>query len=265
MTNDILTACSDGIARITINRPHMRNATSGEMLRAMARFVQTAAENPVIRVLLIAGAGAHFMAGGDIKGFDEVLGRTPQERSADFQRRSDDAAPLWLALERIPKPVVVAVRGFAAGAAISLVAGADLVIASETAAFVLAHVGIGLVADAASTYHLPRAIGVRRAKQMAFLGDRISAAEALSIGLVNWVVPDAELEQRTEQVLSRLTAAPRVSIAQAKQLMNRSLRSTLEEQIAAEGAAVAACGASNDVVEGVSAFLQKRQPVFTGS
>jgi 2-(1,2-epoxy-1,2-dihydrophenyl)acetyl-CoA isomerase len=205
------------------------------------------------------------MAGGDIKGFDDVMDQPPLQRSANFQRRSDDAAPLWLTLEQMPKPVVVAVRGFAAGAAISLVAGADLVIASETAAFVLAHVGIGLVPDAASTYHLPRVIGVRRAKQMAFFGDRIGAAEALSIGLVNWVVPDAELEQRAEQVLSRLTAAPRVSIAQAKQLMNRSLRSTLEEQIAAESAAVAACGATGDMVEGVSAFLQKRKPVFTGS
>jgi 2-(1,2-epoxy-1,2-dihydrophenyl)acetyl-CoA isomerase len=265
MTADVLTSVDSGIARITINRPDHRNAVTGDMLQTMAQFVHTATADPTVKAVLITGAGPHFMAGGDVKGFGAVLDLPAEQRRADFQQRSRDAAPLWLALEDMPQPLVVAVRGFCAGAAISLVAGADLVIASDTARFVLAHVGIGLVADAASTYHLPRAIGLRRAKQMALLGDRIDATEALAMGLVNWVVPDDALETKTEQLLARLATAPSISLAQAKHLLNRSLAASLEDQIEAEGQAVGACAASNDLREGISAFLEKRKPSFTGT
>jgi len=262
MTADLLTEIKDGIARLTINRPDQHNAISSEMLQDMLKFVLQVEARPDVRALLITGAGAHFAAGGDVKSFASVISMAPEELRADFERRSVDAAPLWLALERLPQPVVCAVRGFSAGAALSFVAGSDYTIASENAKFLLAHVGIGLVADAGTTYHLPRAIGMRKSKELAFFGDRIDAQQALQIGLVNKVVPDAALESETETILKRLAAAPAISIANAKRLMNASLNNTLTEQLELETKAVGNCGASADIKEGVQAFIEKRRPEF---
>ena len=213
MTADLLTEIKDGIARLTINRPDQHNAISSEMLQDMLKFVLQVEARPDVRALLPLMPAPR----------QTTPSMAPEELRADFERRSVDAAPLWLALERLPQPVVCAVRGFSAGTALSFVAGSDYTIASENAKFLLAHVGIGLVADAGTTYHLPRAIGMRKSKELAFFGDRIDAQQALQIGLVNKVVPDAALESETETILKRLAAAPAISIANAKRLMNASL------------------------------------------
>jgi len=262
MTQALLTSIENGVARIVINRPETRNAISGEMLQDMLQFVRSFEHDPMVKVLLITGAGPHFAAGGDIKSFADALTQSPEGLRADFERRSEEAAPLWLALERIPQPVVVAVRGFSAGAALSFIAGADYSLASDNAQFLLAHVGIGLVADAGTTYHLPRAIGVRKAKELAFFGDRIDAQTALQIGLVNRVVADAELEAETEKWVSRLAAAPATSIACAKRMMNASLGNDMRAQLDMERVSVGDCGATADLQEGVAAFMEKRKPVF---
>jgi 2-(1,2-epoxy-1,2-dihydrophenyl)acetyl-CoA isomerase len=262
MEQALLTRVENGVARMTINRPETRNALSGELLQEMLQFVLSIEHDPDVRVLLITGAGPHFAAGGDIRSFADALSQSPEALRADFERRSDDAAPLWLALERIPQPVVCAVRGFSAGAALSFVAGADYSLASDNAQFLLAHVGIGLVADAGTTYHLPRAIGLRKAKELAFFGDRINAQHALQIGLLNKVVPDATLEAETEAVVSRLAAAPATSIACAKRMMNASLGNAMPAQLDMERASVGECGTTRDLQEGVSAFMEKRKPVF---
>jgi len=258
----LLTSIQNGVARMTINRPETRNALTGELLQEMLQFVLSVEENPAVRVLLITGAGPHFAAGGDIKSFADALGQPPEALRADFERRADDAAPLWLALERMPQAVVCAVRGFSAGAALSFIAGADYSIAADTAQFLLAHVGIGLVADAATTYHLPRAIGLRKAKELAFFGDRINAQHALEIGLLNKIVPDAELESETEAVVTRLAAAPATSIACAKHMMNASLGNTMPAQLDMERASVGECATTADLREGVAAFMEKRKPNF---
>jgi 2-(1,2-epoxy-1,2-dihydrophenyl)acetyl-CoA isomerase len=262
MSEGLLTRIEGPIARMTINRPETRNALSGDMLQDMHRFVAHVATLPTVRVLLIAGAGPHFAAGGDVKSFASALELEPEALRADFERRSADAAPLWSALKDLPQPVVCAVRGFSAGAALSFIAGSDYALASDNAQFLLAHVGIGLVADAGTTYHLPRVLGIRRAKELAFFGEKFDAAEALRIGLVNQVVPDAELEAATEKMLARFVAAPAVSIAGAKRMMNASLGNTLEAQLEMEGKAVGDCGASADLKEGVKAFVEKRKPQF---
>lgn len=265
MADGLITEVSEGVARIVVDRPEARNALSADIVQGMADFVESIEHDPAVRVILVRGAGDHFMAGGDVKSFAQVMDKPVEEIRASFETRSANAARLWIALERIPQPVVCMVRGFAAGASLSFVAGADFTIASDGAMFILAHVGIGLVADAATTYHLPRAVGLRKAKEIALFGDRLNAQQALDIGLVNKVVPDADLEGETEAVLQRLAKGPAVSLAQAKWLMNASLGSDLAGQIERETAAVGICGASNDLKEGVRAFVEKRRPAFRGN
>jgi 2-(1,2-epoxy-1,2-dihydrophenyl)acetyl-CoA isomerase len=260
----LICTVAGGIARMTFNRPEARNAMTGSMIRDMIDFCRRIEGDADVRCLSISGRGEHFMAGGDVKGFTAAIDQPAERLRADFEQRSRDAEPLWVILERMPQPVVCSVRGYCAGAGLSFVAGADLALAADGAQFLLAHVGLGLCPDAATTYHLPRTVGVKTAKQLAFFGDRFDAGEALRMGLVNWVVPDAELDAKTEEVLERLVRAPSVSLAQSKRLMNRALGSTLAEQLAEEGLGVGACAASEDLKEGVRAFVEKRKPRFQG-
>jgi 2-(1,2-epoxy-1,2-dihydrophenyl)acetyl-CoA isomerase len=264
MSQDLICSVAEGIARMTFNRPEARNAMTGPMIQEMLAFCRRIENDPNVRCLSITGAGEHFMAGGDVKGFMPVIEQPPELLRSNFEQRSFDAAPLWVILERMPKAVVCSVRGFSAGAALSLVAGSDLTIASDNAKFLLAHVGLGLCPDAATTYHLPRTVGVKVAKQLAFFGDRFDAQEALRIGLVNWVVPDAELDAKTEEILKRLALAPSISIAQSKQLMNQALGNTISEQLTEESIGVGNCAVSEDLKEGVRAFVEKRKPQFRG-
>jgi 2-(1,2-epoxy-1,2-dihydrophenyl)acetyl-CoA isomerase len=264
MSQDLICSVTEGIARMRFNRPEARNAMTGPMIQEMLDFCRRIESDPNVRCLSITGAGEHFMAGGDVKGFMPVIDQPAELKRSNFEQRSFDAAPLWVILERMPKAVVCSVRGFSAGAALSLVAGSDLTIASDNAKFLLAHVGLGLCPDAATTYHLPRTVGVKVAKQLAFFGDRFDAQEALRIGLVNWVVPDAELDARTEEILKRLALAPSISIAQSKRLMNQALGNTISEQLTEEGVGVGNCAVSEDLKEGVRAFVEKRKPQFRG-
>ena len=264
MSQDLICSVAEGIARMTFNRPDARNAMTGPMIQEMLAFCRGIENDPNVRCLSITGAGEHFMAGGDVKGFMPVIDQPAELLRSNFEQRSFDAAPLWVILERMPKAVVCSVRGFSAGAALSFVAGSDLTIASDNAKFLLAHVGLGLCPDAATTYHLPRTVGVKVAKQLAFFGDRFDAQEALRIGLVNWVVPDAELDAKTEEILQRLALAPSISIAQSKRLMNQALGNTISEQLTEEGIGVGNCAVSEDLKEGVRAFVEKRRPQFRG-
>src|SRR5215469_12170153 len=164
MTTDLLTEVDGPVATITFNRPALRNAASAAMLARMQEFLLSLQGEQAVRCIVLTGAGEHFMAGGDVQAFSETLKRSGAERRVEFAARIQSTAPLFMQLARMPQPIVARIRGAVAGAALGFVAGADFAICSVGALFVLAHVNIGASPDGSSSYHLPRAIGVRRAK-----------------------------------------------------------------------------------------------------
>lgn len=261
---EILTEINGPIARITFNRPHVRNALTAGMVGTMREFLKRIEHDPSVRCVVMTGAGEHFMAGGDVAGFGRTLEATPDERRRDFEQRARVAMPLFSVMERLPQPIIAKVRGACAGASVGWVAAADFVLVSDTALFIVAHIHLGTSPDGAVTWHLPRAIGLRKAKEMALLGDRLSAQQAVEFGLANRVVADAELDAETEKLAQRLAAAPSVAIARTKRLLNESAARSLAEQMDLETENFGACAATEDFVEGIRAFNEKRKAVFNG-
>ena len=264
MTTHLLTSIEAGIARVTFNRPEVRNAISAELLEALLAFFLAVEHDSSVRCIVLAGAGKHFMAGGDVKNFTLAATQSPSERRLAFEARVHKGGLIFSVMERLPQPIIASVNGFAAGAGLGFVLASDLAIAGESAGFVLAHVNIGASPDASTSYHLPRSIGIKRAKAMALLGEPVDARTALAHGLVNWVVADEALGAETDKIALRLASGPAVALAQAKSLLNRSLGNNLGDQLAAEAHAMGQSAASEDFVEGPRAFLEKRKPRFTG-
>ena len=248
----------DGVARITINRPEVMNAMRSEMWPGLGDLVRQVEHDSAVRCVLITGAGQHFCSGGDVREFSTTLDMTAEERATHWMKNADDTNfHLFAVLERIPQPVVVSLRGVAAGGGMSLVAAADLAIASETARIHAAQIKIGAIPDSCAAYNFVRHFAIKRAKQYGFLGEPMDAHTALELGLVNWVVPDDELEARTEELVKKLAAMPRVALARTKALMNSAHRQTLAEYAVQESLDVGACVRENDYVENVRRFVTK--------
>ena len=261
---ELLTEIDGPIARITFNRPQARNALTAVMVHDMAAFLQKIEHDPAVRCVIMTGAGEHFMAGGDVAGFGEALNATPAEREADFIRRAKGALPVFEVLERLNKPLIAKVRGAVAGASISWVAAADFVLLSDTALFVFAHIHLGASPDGGLTWHLPRAVGLRKAKELVLLGGRVNAQEALAAGLGNRIVPNAELDAETEVLAKRLAEGPSVAIGRSKLLLNQASANSQSRQMELEAESFGACAATEDFVEGVTAFTGKRKAAFKG-
>lgn len=264
MSAELLTEIDGPIARITFNRPQARNALTAGMVEAMREFLARIEHDPAVRCVVMSGAGDHFMAGGDVAGFGRALEVAGPERQRDFEQRARVAMPLFTILERLRQPVIAKVRGAVAGASVGWVAAADFVLASETAIFLVAHILLGTSPDGAVTWHLPRAIGLRKAKEMALLGDRMNAEQALAAGLINRVVPSAELDAEVEKLARRLADGPSIAIARTKALLNQSAHRALAEQMALEAESFGACAGTDDFAEGVRAFNEKRKSNFSG-
>jgi 2-(1,2-epoxy-1,2-dihydrophenyl)acetyl-CoA isomerase len=247
---------ADGVATITLNRPESLNALNAEMRRELQAALKACARDDEVRAVLITGEGRGFCSGADLRGGAE-------ER--DFRHVvSSEYNPLITAIRSLPKPVMAAVNGVAAGAGVSLALACDLVYAAEEARFLQAFVRIGLVPDSGSTRTLVRSLGRHRAAQLIFSGDPLSAAEAHEAGLVNAVMPLAELASTAHQAAARLAAGPTRAIGYAKRLINHAEDALLAESLAMEADLQELAGRTEDHAEGVTAFSEKRDPRFVG-
>ena len=260
--SDLLFEVDDSVALLTLNRPEARNALSMEMRQLLKETLHEIESDPTVRCVLLRGAGEHFMAGGDIKGFQEALARP--KGSGYWMLRIHDIQPVLFAMRRMGKPVVAQIAGAAAGAGVSLAAACDLIIAADDSFFTLAYSHLGVSPDWGASYHLPRAMGIKRAMQMALLGERIDARRMFDWGLVNYVVPARNLEEEALKLARRLAAGPTRAYGNAKRLLYESQQKELETQLEAEAQAFADSAKSPDFREGVEAFLGRRRPDFKG-
>ena len=251
-----------GVGRLTLNRPETLNAWTAEFGLELKRVVEEEAADDSVRAVLITGAGRGFSSGADLKaGFDPADDGRPDIR----KELRDIYHPAIAGVRGLPKPVVAAVNGPAVGIGCSLALACDLVMASESAFFGLAFVNIGLMPDGGSTAFVPPAVGKARAFQMALLGERVAAAEALDWGLVNWVHPDDRLMDEANALVERLAAGPTRAYASAKQALNNFIYRDLDRQLELEAELQHALGRTNDFLEGTGAFVEKRAPAFSGT
>src|SRR5271170_7113348 len=252
-----------GAVKIELNRPERLNAWSSALSADLLTVLREVAADDEVRAVMLTGAGRAFCAGADLKdglaGVRDSGGRIDTEATLVTWYN-----PIVTAIREMPKPVVTAVNGAAAGAGLSLALAGDLVVAKESASFTLAFVNIGLVPDGGASLFVPSRIGFARFAEMALLGEPVSAARAVEIGLINAAWPDEEFAERADDLLERLSNGPTRSYAGSKRQLNHWLYSRMPEHLALEAKIQGELGGSRDFREGVAAFLEKRKAAFTG-
>jgi 2-(1,2-epoxy-1,2-dihydrophenyl)acetyl-CoA isomerase len=249
------------VGRVTMNRPDSLNAWTPVFGRELRQVLEGEAASGSVRAVLITGAGRGFSSGADLKSGFEPAGDGMPDLGGELR---DIYHPVIAAVRRIEKPVVAAVNGPAVGIGCSLALACDLIMAAESAFFGLAFVNIGLMPDGGSTAFVPPAVGRARAFQMAMLGERIPAPQALEWGLVNWVHPDDRLMAEAEELVARMAAGPTRSYASSKRALNRFIYGDLDAQLDLEAELQHALARTNDFAEGTAAFIEKRAPAYTG-
>jgi 2-(1,2-epoxy-1,2-dihydrophenyl)acetyl-CoA isomerase len=253
-------ALADGVATITLDRPDAANAIDLALGRELMHAAIRCDEDPAVRAVLLTGAGKMFCAGGDLKSFaaqGDALPALLKELTTHLHAATSRFA-------RMDAPLVVAVNGTAAGAGFSLAVSGDLVLIAESAKLTMAYTAAGLSPDGSSTWFLPRLIGMRRTQELMLTNRRLSAAEALDWGLVNQVVPDAELAAKATALALQLAAGPTRAFGTVKSLLATAFSESLETQMELESRGIAAMARGADGREGIEAFLAKRQPKFMG-
>jgi len=261
MYEHVQISTAECIQTITLNRPDRLNAFIGHMRRDLAEALEHAGSDRSVRVVVITGAGRAFCAGGDIAFMAELMQRRNAE---EFSRILGAGRRVILAIRQMTKPVIAAINGPASGAGCNLALACDLRIASTDATFSQSFAKVGLHPDWGGTYFLPRLVTPNKACEMFFLGESIDAEEAMRLGIVNQVIAPEDLESATLELAQRLRAAPPIALAAAKHAVYMSQAAELEEMLRYETEAQLRCFESDDGHEGVMAFLEKREPKFTG-
>ncbi|RDK08464.1 enoyl-CoA hydratase-related protein [Cupriavidus lacunae] len=258
MTASVLYQASEGVATLTLNRPDVLNAMNGDLMRDLREGVERAAGDASVRAVLLTGAGRGFCAGADLaaRGKDGITdsGTLLRERYH----------PLIMMLRQMPKPVITAVNGVAAGAGMSLALAGDVVLAGRSASFLQAFSKIGLIPDAGSTYFVPRYAGEMRARALAILAEKIDAEEAQRIGLVWKVHADDALQDEAGKLARHLATMPTMAYGMIKEALNQSFDNDLAAQLEVEATLQSRASRSEDCKEGVAAFIEKRKPQFKG-
>lgn len=257
----ILFDVKDGVARLTLNRPDRLNSFNVDMHAEVRDVLDRVRDDENVRVLVITGAGRGFCAGQDLSDRAVAPGTSKPDLGESIELRYK---PLVLALRSLPKPVIAAVNGVAAGAGANIALACDLVIAAKSASFIQSFSKLGLVPDSGGTWSLPRLVGQARAIGLAFLGDKLSAEQAAQWGMIWRAVDDAEFPAVVDELARQLACAPTRGFARTKDAIYSSGSRTLEAQLDLERDYQRELGYSADYAEGVAAFMEKRAPKFTG-
>ncbi len=258
-----LSVSASGGATIELNRPQRMNAWTPQLARDLLEALRRVSEQEAVRAVMLTGAGRAFSSGADLKegGAGELL---PSGRPNVQKTLTELYHPVIKAIRQLEKPVIAAVEGAAAGVGCSLALCCDLVIASESAYFLLAFVNVGLAPDGGSSLLVPSRVGMARAAEMAMLGERVPAPQALQWGLINRVAPDGQLREQAVELLQRLASGPTRSYAAVKRQLNSWLYARIDEQLTLEAELQQEMVQGEDFLEGVSAFIEKRPPRFNG-
>lgn len=265
MADNLSLNLDQGLATIMIDRPERMNAFLPRMISEMTEMARDLAGDQECRVVSIRHTGKDLCAGADTDDIASAALRTPSEREATFYHGlATQIHPLLRAFRALPQPIVIGARGHAIGLGVQFLLFADLVVASETLKITLPQVQLGHVFDHGESYLLPRQIGQRKAMELALLGERMNAVDAERFGLVNFLVADADLDAKTVDVVARLLRLPPVALLASKALMRSSETAELEAQLSAERMHASRCAGTEDFVEAIAAFSEKRPPRYTG-
>lgn len=260
MNDTVLLDKTGQIATVTLNRPKAMNSFNQEMATALQAVTEEVANDTSVRAVLLRGSGDLFMAGGDISFFYQGLDSMPQ----GVPEIIDQLHASIRHLRNMSKPVLAAVHGSVAGAGISIMLAADLVIAADDTKFTLAYTSIGTSSDGGASYFLPRLVGEKKAMELLMLSEIFSATQAQQWGMLNWTCSSAELFTTAESLVKRLANGPTAAFSKIKTLVHKSWNNNLDQQFNAEAECFAKSTTTADFRQGVSAFIEKTKPEFTG-
>lgn len=253
----VVLAVEDGIATLRLNRPDRRNAIDDAARGLMIEALEDTAADSAVRALVITGTGPAFCAGGDVRGMQQRLSAPPEEVAFNGWRRQGRTHRAVALLHNFPKPTIAAVNGAAAGLGCDVALACDVVMAAESAHFTMSFIARGLIPDGGGMYFLPRRVGLARAKELVFSGRRVGAAEALAIGMIERVVPDADLAAAATEWAKELSAGSQPALALAKSVLDRSLEMSFEAVLAEGAKAQAICYTTGEHRASVAAFLER--------
>jgi 2-(1,2-epoxy-1,2-dihydrophenyl)acetyl-CoA isomerase len=258
--NSILFKIENNIGIITLNRPEVFNSFNREMALLFQKILDDCNSDANVRAIVITGSGKAFCAGQDLK---EV---TDPELNPGFRKILEEHYnPIIQKIRSIEKPIIAAVNGVAAGAGANIALACDFVVATEHTSFIQAFSKIGLIPDSGGTFFLPRIVGIQKATALMMLGDKVTAEEAMVMGLVYKIFPTAFFMDDVTNLANTLAAMPTKALGLTKRLLNQSMTNSLEQQLALESVLQIEASSSSDYQEGVSAFIEKRKPEFKGN